>query len=85
MDIRFARWDDLNESQKVQKHYLVALESVSLINDIVGLNERSEDNVQTVDRNVKYLRTMKAKDFWEGQDMTPIDNAIIAGESYVSG
>ena len=84
MDIRFASWDDLNESQKVEKHYLITLESVDLINKVIAGEETFGDSKDSVSRNVEHLKIMKAKDFWQGQDMTPINNAIAVGENYVA-
>jgi hypothetical protein len=84
MDIRSADWDDLNESQKVEKHYLITLESVDLINKAIAGVKLPEDPKKAVARNVEHLKIMKAKNFWQGQDMTPINNAITAGENYVA-
>ena len=84
MDIRFASWDDLSESQKVEKHYLITLESVDLINKVIAGEEIFEDTKNAVARNVEHLKIMRAKDFWQGQDMTPINNAIAVGENYVA-
>lgn len=84
MDIRFARWDDLNESQVVEKHYLITLESVDLINRVVSGEDFLKNPKDSVARNVEHLKVMRAKDFWDGQDMTPIKDAIVAGENYVA-
>lgn len=83
MDIRFSKWDDLNESEKIHKHYLIALESVDLINNVISGEEVVKNPKISVSRNVGHLKVMRAKDFWEGQDMTPIEDAIVAGENYV--
>jgi hypothetical protein len=84
MNIRFAKWDDLSESQKVEKHYLIALESVDLINKVISGEEVVKHPKDSVSRNVDHLKVMIAKDFWKGQDMTPLENAIVAGENYVA-
>ena len=84
MNIRFAKWDDLSESQKVEKHYLITLESVDLINKAIAGEGVFGNPKDAVTRNVEHLKIMKAKDFWQGQDMTPINNAITAGENYVA-
>jgi len=84
MDIRFTSWDDLSESQKVEKHYLITLESVDLINKVIAGEEIFGDSKDSVARNVEHLKIMRAKNFWQGQNMTPIDNAIVAGENYVA-
>jgi hypothetical protein len=84
MDIRSADWDDLSESQKVEKHYLITLESVDLINKAIAGARFPEDPKKAVARNVEHLKIMLSKNFWEGQDMTPIEDAIVAGENYVA-
>lgn len=84
MDIRSSDWDDLNESQKVEKHYLITLESVDLINKVIAGEKVWGDPKKTVAINVEHLKIMLGRNFWEGQDMTPIENAIVAGENYVA-
>lgn len=84
MDIRSADWDDLNESQKVQKHYLIALESVDLINRVIAGEKTWESPKKVVERNVEHLKIMLGKSFWEAQDLNPIEDAVIAGENYVA-
>lgn len=84
MDIRGADWDDLNESQKVEKHYLITLESVDLINKVIAGENTWGDPKDVVLRNVEHLKIMLGKSFWETQDLTPIKDAIVAGENYVA-
>lgn len=83
MNVRTARWDDLNEQDKIQKHYLITLDSVELINSIVSNGGNTDDDIDSIRRNVEHLKIMRAKDFWFGQDMSPIDSAIPLGESHI--
>lgn len=80
MNVRLESWAKLNDQQKVEKHYLISLESSDLINSLIA----SGGNKEEVKRNVDHLKIMLGKNFWEGQDMTPIENAIVAGEDYVA-
>jgi hypothetical protein len=83
MNVRTAKWDDLNEYDKIQKHYLIALDSVEFINSIVSNGGNSDEDIDSIRRNVEHLKIMRAKDFWFGQDMSPIDAAILVGESHI--
>lgn len=81
MNIRLEPWENLSDQQKIEKHYLISLESVDLINSFVA-SGGSKDEVK---RNVEHLKIMVLKDFWDGQDLTPLNNAISSGEGYVNG
>lgn len=83
MNVRTAKWDDLNEYDKIQKHYLIALDSVDFINSIVSNGGNTDEDMDSIRRNVEHLKIMRAKDFWFGQDMSPIDAAILLGESHI--
>ena len=74
--------------EEIQGHYNAALDSVSLINGIIDgtrMSEESEaEKKATVERNVGHLGIMVAKDFWQGQDMAPLNAAITAGNAYIA-
>jgi hypothetical protein len=80
MNIRLEPWSNLSDQQKVEKHYLISLESASLIDALVA----SGGDKQEVKRNVDHLKIMVLKDFWNGQDLAPLNEAISAGEEYVN-
>ena len=42
-------------------------------------DSRTTDEQDTVDRNVKHLQIMVAKDYWTTEDLTPFNDAITAG------
>ena len=73
--------------EEIQGHYNAALDSVTLINDIIAGNQMSEeseaDKKACVERNVGHLTIMVAKDYWTTQDMKPLNDAIAAGKAYV--
>lgn len=79
--------EDQITAEEIQQHYNAALDSVSLINDIIAgtrMSEESEaDKKACVERNVGHLGIMVAKDFWQGQDMAPLNAAIAAGNKYI--
>lgn len=65
---------------EIQAHYDAALDSVTLINDLMALSSRDEEETATVARNVEHLEIMVAKTFWtDAQDLAPLNAAIAAG------
>jgi len=68
-------------SEQIAQHYSAAGDSVTLINELVALSERDDDQVDTVRRNVEHLEIMVAKDFWTTEDLTPFNDAITAGNA----
>jgi hypothetical protein len=70
----------------IAKHYSRMLESVLLINGIVAgekmTNDTSENKLDCVDRNVRHLEIMLAKDFWTTEDMAAVNSAIAAGKNF---
>ena len=67
-------------AEQIQAHYNAALDSVTLITDLMALDSRDDDQTATVARNVEHLQIMVAKDYWTSdQDLAPLNAAITAG------
>ena len=66
---------------QIAQHYSAAGDSVTLINSLVALSERDDEQVDTVRRNVEHLEIMVAKDFWTTEDLAPFNTAITAGNA----
>ena len=67
-------------AEEIQRHYDAALDSVTLITDLMALDSRDDDQTATVARNVEHLQIMVAKDYWtDAQDLAPLNAAITAG------
>ena len=64
---------------EIAQHYSAAGDSVTLINELVALSERNDEQVDTVRRNVDHLKIMVAKDYWTTEDLAPFNAAITAG------
>ena len=65
---------------EIQAHYDAALDSVTLINDLMALSSRDDEQTATVARNVEHLQIMVAKTFWTSDhDLSPLNAAITAG------
>lgn len=72
---------DTPTTEQIAQHYSAALDSANLINDLLAKIEplTSEEN-DRISRNVEHLKIMVGKDFWTTEDLTPLTNAIAAGE-----
>ena len=68
-------------AEEMAQHYSAAGDSVTLINELVALSERDDEQVDTVRRNVEHLEIMVAKDFWTTEDLAPFNAAITAGNA----
>jgi hypothetical protein len=66
-------------AEQIARHYSAALDSVRLINKLVAKETRTATEVDTIERNVEHLELMVAKTFWTTEDLTPLQNAIAAG------
>ncbi len=67
-------------AEQIQKHYNAALDSVTLITDLMALDSRDDDQTASVARNVEHLQIMVAKDYWTSDhDLAPLNAAITAG------
>ena len=67
-------------AEEIQAHYDAALDSVTVITDLMALASRDDDQTATVARNVEHLQIMVAKDYWtDAQDLAPLNAAITAG------
>jgi hypothetical protein len=65
-------------TEEIAQHYSAAMESSSLINEIVTSGDTDAESVDALSRNKEYLESMVAKDFWTTEDLTPFTAAINA-------
>ncbi len=63
------------------QQYSASLDSVNLINNLLAKPSLTEEEQESIKRNVEHLKIMVAKDFWTTQDLTPLTDAITAGEN----
>jgi hypothetical protein len=75
-------------AEEIAQHYSAMGDSVDLINGIIDgslmADDTQEDKNDCVDRNVRHLEIMVAKDFWTTEDMTASNAAITAGQNYIA-
>jgi hypothetical protein len=65
--------------EQIAQHYSAAMDSVNLINAGKPEGMTDEDWADTVSRNVEHLKIMVAKDFMQGQNLAPLNQAIAQG------
>jgi len=74
-------------AEEIAQHYSAMGDSVDLINGIIDgslmADDTQEDKNDCVDRNVRHLEIMVAKDFWTSEDLSPSNTAISAGKTYL--
>jgi len=75
-------------SAEIQQHYSAMGDSVDLINGIIDgslmADDTQEDKNDCVDRNVRHIQIMLAKDFWTTEDLQPANDAVTAGQNYLA-
>ena len=68
-------------AEEIAAIFSAAGDSVTLINELVALSERDDEQVDAVRRNVEHLEIMVAKDYWTTEDLAPFNAAITAGKA----
>ena len=75
-------------AEQIAQHYSAMGDSVDLINGIIDgslmADDTQEDKNDCVDRNVRHLEIMVAKDFWTTENMDNVNAAITAGKNYIA-
>ena len=66
---------------EIAQHYSAALDSVTVINDLMDLSSRTEEETDTVSRNVEHLQIMVGKTYWTTEDLDPLNDAITRGSA----
>lgn len=66
---------------EIAQSYSAALDSVTVITDLMALSSRDDDQTATVARNVEHLELMVAKTYWKKEDLAPLKAAIKAGKA----
>lgn len=70
-------------AEDIARHYAASLDSVNLINDLVAKSSLSDEEKDTIKRNVEHLEIMVGKDFWTSEDLSPLTDAIAAGKTKI--
>ena len=73
--------EDQLTPERIAKHYSACLDSVWVINDAIANPDKYAGDDTVIQRNVQHLEGMRRAEFWTTEDMTPIDEAIAAGNA----
>ena len=80
--------EEVKTAEDIAQDYTAMGHSVTLINGIIDgskmADESATEKQDCVDRNVEHLEIMVAKDYWTTEDMTAVNSAITAGNSYTA-
>ena len=71
-------------AEEIAQNYSAAGDSVTLVNRLVAIETLTDEQKDTVDRNVRHLEIMVAKDYWTSEDLTPFNSAITAGKAKIA-
>ena len=78
---------EAREANQMAQDYLAMGHSVSLIDDVIAgdaMADRDDaEKKDCVDRNVRHLEIMVAKDDWGSESMLASESAITAGKAYI--
>ena len=58
--------------EEIAQNYSASLDSVNLITELRAKETLTEEDVQTIQRNLEHLEIMLAKDYWTNEDLTPL-------------
>ncbi len=75
---------DTLTATEIAQHYSAAGDSVTLINELVAVETLTDEQKDTVSRNVEHLEIMVAKDYWTTEDLAPLNSAITAGKAKIA-
>jgi len=80
--------EEVKTAEDIAQDYTAMGHSVTVITDVIAGDSMADDiaadKQDAVDRNVEHLELMVAKDFWTNEDMTAVNAAITAGNSYTA-
>jgi len=73
--------EEIITADEIAQHYSAAMDSVNLINAVIASPDDYADDETVMQRNVDHLKIVVGWDFWTTEDMTPLNDAIAAGEA----
>ena len=68
-------------AEEIQQKYNAAMDSVNLLDAGKPVGTTDDEWSDRVRCNVEHLKIMVGKDFWQGQDLTPLQDAIAAHDA----
>lgn len=75
------------DAERAASQVKSALDSVTLINEIVISGSRSEQDLATISRNVEHLKIVVDRPVVKNstEDLAPLNAAIASGTTYITG
>jgi hypothetical protein len=67
-------------TEEIADNYSAALDSVTVITELLALSSRDDEQTDKIARNVEHLEIMTSKDYWTTEDLAPLNAAIAAGK-----
>ena len=71
-------------TEQIAQNYSAAGDSVTLINELVAITTLTDEQRDTVSRNVEHLELMVAKTYWTSEDLAPLNSAVTAGKAKIA-
>ena len=71
-------------AEQIAQHYSACMDSVNLINAVVAAPADYADDETVLQRNVDHLAAMVLQDYWTTEDMTPLNDAVTAGNAAIA-
>mgnify|MGYP001049762230 FL=1 len=72
-------------AEEIAQHYRACMDSVNLINAVIAAPDDYADDETVLQRNVDHLAAMVSQDYWTTEDMTPLNDAVTAGNAAIAG
>jgi len=72
-------------AEELAQHYSACMDSVNLINAVIADPDAYADDETVLQRNVQHLEGMVNFAHWTNEDMTPLNDAITAGNAAIAG
>jgi hypothetical protein len=67
---------NLAELNSPARQYSAAMDSVNLITALLAKQDKTEEDIDCITRNVEHLKLVVAKDIWTNEDLAPIHESI---------
>ena len=71
-------------AEQIARHYSACMDSVNLINAVVAAPADYAEDETVLQRNVDHLAAMVLQDYWTTEDMTPLNDAVTAGNAAIA-
>ena len=68
-------------AEQIAQDYTAALDSVTLINNVIAKGELTQDDKDAITRNYQHLEIVIAREGWTTEDLTPLQAAVTAGKA----